>query len=181
VLAAVAVAVLLSSCAPHYLPYPSDYPMANETFQARENMCIGKIPQGWFYASEDTLAPSLLAWVVKEDYSASLTLKELRLDRLTEKRVEKEGLKLLANISMAYQNEGGADNIDVAPREFSLRGRDYCGYELQAGGERRRFVVFSAKGRYFECGAMPMKGAWTSDDLTKLFTAQQTFLIYLAF
>ena len=118
---------------------------------------------------------------MKQDYSSSLTLKELHIDRITAKRIDKEGLKLLANISMAFEPEGqGAGTVSVQPKEFSIAGRDYCGYELTTGTDCKRIVVFYAKGRYYESIAAPLKGIG-SEDSAKIFSAQEVFLAGLAF
>ena len=164
------------------MPYPLDFPLTTEPFLSRRNVFTGRVPQGWFYASEDTLAPSLAAWVVRQDFGASLAVKELHLDPVAEKRIQKEGLTLLASISAAFQTSDKKNaDVDVPPKEFTIKNRKYCGYEFTEAGMRKRVVVFSAGGHYFECTALPMKGTWSAEDTNALFAAQQAFLTTLTF
>ena len=156
--------------------------MSTESFLSRENLFTGRVPQGWFYASQDTLGAGLAAWVVREDFGAALAVKELHLDALTIKRVQKEGLNLLASVSLSFQS-GGKKHIEVElyPKEFTIKNRKYSGYEFNEGITHKRVVVFSAGGRYFECVATPMKGTWTFEQTNTLFAAQQAFLTTLVF
>ena len=181
--AAIILLLLLSSCSSTvYLPYPSTYPLREEAFLSRDSVFTGRVPEGWFYSSEDTLAPSYLAWIVKEDFSAALTVKELHLDQLTIKRVQKEGIELLARISMAFQVQDMAGReAELQPRPFKMRNREYCGYEFADGALRKRVVVFAVRGRYYECVATPVKGSKQEEDITNMFIAQQAFLNSLTF
>jgi hypothetical protein len=176
------LAVVLSSCSTTYLPYPYNYPLRSESFLSRDSIFTGLVPRGWFYSSEDSLAPACAAWVVKEDFSATLAVRELHLDTLTAERVRKEGLGLLAKISMASQSDDPAsiDN-DNELKVYKMRKREYCGYEVTENNIRKRVVVFTAVGRYYECVAVPAKKSTSQDELTKMFTAQQTFLSSLRF
>lgn len=156
--------------------------MSAEPFLSRGNLFTGRVPQGWFSASDDSLAAGLSAWVVREDLSAALAVAELHIDHLAAQRVNKEGLELLASISMAFQTSGKKNvDIDLPPKNFSIRGKKYCGYEFSEGSTQKRVVVFSAAGRYFECVAAPTKGTFSPDDTRRLFTAQQAFVASLTF
>lgn len=173
--------LILVSCAAK-LPYSYDYPMTNETFFSRDGSFYGLVPQGWFASTGDTLAPALSAWLVKEDFSAVLTLRELQLDQLSSKRVEKEGLELLANISMAtHRGDSSTTELVIAPREYTMHDRKFCGYELHNGDRKKRIVVFSTRGRYYESEAIPLKGRWEWEDTMKLFMAQQALLFSIVY
>ncbi|MFI5252911.1 MAG: hypothetical protein ACHQQQ_10840 [Bacteroidota bacterium] len=181
-LSSVFLIFLLSSCSTTYLPYSYHYPLRREAFLSRDSSFAGLIPEGWFYSSEDTLAPSAIAWIVKDDFSATLSVQELHLDQLTKTRVDKEGLELLANISLSSQDESHSVlNDEHKPRKFKMRGREFCGYELTGQNLSKRVVVFSVNGRYYECIAMPVKGAPQHEEISNMFTAQQAFLYSLTF
>ena len=173
---------LLSSCSTTYLPYSYNYPLRNDAFLSRDSIFTGLVPEGWFYSLEDSLAPASLAWVVKDDFTAAFSVRELFLDQLAQKRVREEGLELLANISMVSQVEDPS-RIDPEnkPRVFKMREREYCGYEVTEKNIRKRVVVFSAVGKYYECTAAPVKTTLPPEELTKMFTAQQAFLQSLRF
>jgi len=176
----VLLSLVLASCA-GTLPYAADYPLTTETFLSRDGLLGGRIPRGWVFSSVDTLTPALLAWLVKEDFSASLSLQELHLDRLSSERVGSEGLSLLARMSLQFQSDPAGAQLTAGPKEFKTGGKIFCGYEILAGGERKRVVVFAARGRYYECRAAPLKGLWSDAELARLFEAQQVMLSSLTF
>lgn len=178
-LAAVLLAFILASCAAS-LPYAIDYPLTRESFRSRDGVLSARVPEGWFSTTSDTLAPSLVAWLIRDDFAATLAVRELKLDRLAASRVEKEGMRLLALISAGMQQEG-AKASSPEFREFELRGTKFCGYETGGGIVRKRVVVFSARGKFYECEAQPVKGTWTSADVARVFTAQQTLLWSMTF
>ena len=173
------LAFLLASCAAS-LPYSTEYPLTQEVFRSRDGVLSGRVPQGWFSSTEDTLAFALTAWLIKDDLSASLSLRVLHLDRLSAERVSREGLNLLATISAAFRVDQGSVPVTGA-REFEIRGRKYCGYELGDGPDRQRVVLFSARGIYYECEARLVKGRSASEDILHVFSAQQTLLASLTF
>ena len=179
------VSVLLSflflSCAAS-LEYSTDYPLTKESFRSRDGMLGGRVPQGWFSINEDTLAPALMAWIVKEDFSATLALKVLQLDSLSALRVEKDGLKLLAHLSFAlHNNNPGNVNQAINPKEFKIHDRKFCSYELNDGTSWKRVVVFATRGKYYECETMSMKQPQSKEEIKDIFTAQQTLLSSLTF
>lgn len=169
---------LISCAAP--LPYSLNYPLSNEPFFSRDGSFYGLVPEGWFVSSGDSLAPALSAWLVKEDFTAVLTIRELHLDPLSSAQVERKGLILLANISIAIHSaDSSITAIVVPPKEYSMQGRKFCSYEVYNGDIQKRIVVFAGKGKYYESEAVTTKGAWLWDDLVRLFTAQQAFLASL--
>ena len=174
-------AFLLASCAAS-LPYSTDYPLTDRTFMSRNGIFSGKVPRGWFSSAEDSIAPALEAWLIRDDFAATLSVKELKLDRTSAREVAERGLQLLAQLSFAMQR-GISDKASmiVEPREFEMGGIKYCSYEVSDTGKRKRVVVFSGKGRYFECEAMAVKGILSPEEIVRMFTAQQTLLSSLVF
>ncbi len=171
--------LLLASCAATS-PYAADYPLSHEQFRSPDGRLAGWVPQGWSSLSDDSLAPALAVWLLKDDFSAAVSVKELHLDPPTESLITDGGLKLLARVS-AGLHEGIPADAAIEPREFELRGNRFCSYEFGDEGRRRRIVVFAARGRYFECEARPLKGTWSATDLARIFSVQQTVLSTLTF
>jgi hypothetical protein len=167
------------ACAVHY-PYVSDYPLTPEVFRTRDGTLTGRVPHGWFCSTDDTLAPALIAWLIKDDFSAALSIRELKLDPLTMKSVQDEGLALLASISYGM-NGDGISMRDDRLQEFSYAHQHYVGYEIGSGIQSRRVVVFSSGGKYYECEIRAISGTWTPPELTRLFTIQQSVLASLKF
>jgi hypothetical protein len=151
-----------------------------ERFTSRDGLLTGRVPEGWFSAADDTLGAASAAWFVREDLSASLALNEIAADRLVTERVAHGGLLLVARLSAAFRAVP-LSAPPPEPLEFQLAGRAYCSYELGSGVEKRRIVVFAAKGKYYECEARPVKGRWAEEDLRKIFSVQQSFLASLRY
>ena len=169
---------LLASCAAK-LPYPANHPLTKETFTSPGGKIGGKIPLGWISPSVDTLPPGYIAWLIKNDYSATCTISELVPDRTTEKQIGKKGLLLLAQISMSLRL--GDEPAVTEPVKYRMNGREFCSYETEEGGCAERIVVFCANDRYYECTMKTVRGKRSSPELKNLYTAQQTVLSELTF
>lgn len=153
-----------------------------EQFTSRDVEFSGKVPEGWFAAPLDSLPAMYKLWLVREGYAATLHVAELKLDALAEKEVHSKGLKLLAEVSISFHGEAGhPPEVLAAPKEFKILGREYCGFELREQGMRKRVIVFSAHGRFYECVASPNGGSSPAQNLTQLFSTQQTLLSSLVF
>jgi hypothetical protein len=168
------VGVLLAGCAAS-LPYSSEYPLTQESFVSRDGILTGRIPLGWFSFPDDTLAPAIAAWLVRDDLNAMIALRELAVDARTSERIRTRGLHLLAELSIAFQT---IDHMTMrqSPEEYSIAGRKYCGYELSMSGLPRRLVVFALNNRYYECEAVVVRGDWADEDVRRLFSVQQSML-----
>jgi len=143
-------------------------------------MFSGRIPYGWFSSTNDTLAQALVVWLLKEDFSAAITIRELILDRLSSKRVQKEGLETLAFISAGFRTSN-SNNLKTNPVTFKLNGKEFCSYELITNTIQKRIVVFSLKGKYYECESSPLKMQLSKEEIINLFTIQQTVLSSITF
>ena len=163
-----------ASCAAP-VTYSTDYPLTGSMVQGRDGLLSGKIPQGWFSVTEDSLASALSILLIQSETKATLSVRELKLDRRAIQQVGKDGLPLLARISAASRDvpsKGAASD----PQEFELHGKRFCAYEISGGSSRSRVVIFSAKGRYFECEARGGNSGWQNEGYNRLFSTQQSFL-----
>lgn len=177
--AALIVLLTLASCAGS-VPYTSHYPLSSDFFHSHDGALTGKLPQGWFASTDDSIVSSLTVWLIREDFSATLSIKELTLDQRTEQQVRQNGLKLLANVSAGFQSDH-ATEAGIDPKEFDIDGKQFCSYEIGSAMARKRIVVFMARGKYYECEARAVKGNWTADDLNRMFSIQQSVLGSLSY
>jgi hypothetical protein len=172
------VTVLFFSCAG--VPfYTSDHPLATEVVKSADGSVQSRIPLGWFASNDPSLAPQYLFWLIKDDYSGTITLQEVKVDRATGQRINKEGLNLLAEISMAFKKESTDKFLQTKPIElFTINTNSYSGFEYYSDGTSRRIrvVVFKMGNRYFEATAMPLSGVWYEKDLRALLNALHSFL-----
>ena len=174
------ISLLFAACAAK-IPYSTDYPLTAERFRSRDNAFSGLVPKGWVASQDDTLARNLAAWLIPEDFSSNMTFQELHLDQLSVKQVSKEGLQLLAQLSMALDMDSSSIRVYSAPREFEIQHKKFCSYEIARGKNRTRIVVFGVAGRYYECKAIPTGEGLSESELVRLFTVQQALLSSLSF
>jgi len=174
------LAFLCWGCAAH-LTYINDYPMSSATFSTHDGLMRGLIPDGWFISREDTLVPTLDAWLVKNDFSASISLRELSVDPATSRKIREDGLEFLAKLSMKFHDTPEARAVlFTQPNVFELKGNKYCEYEIRNLEVHPRIIVFSAGEKYFECEARAAKSGWSEPELHQLFRAQQSVLASLS-
>ncbi|MBI5475883.1 MAG: hypothetical protein HY964_04025 [Ignavibacteriales bacterium] len=168
------LSLILCGCASK-IPYESSYPMTERYFHSRDGIFYGNIPTGWFSATDDTLGPSAVAWLLKEDFTVSITISEIKLNKFTIQQIEKEGLEFLAKLRAAnYTGNTLPDKFD--PICFKFRGKEFCGFNLFTDDENRRFVFYSAKGHFYECSTRQLKGKLNDSDTQTLFEIQQAIL-----
>ena len=178
-LSTVVLALAVASCAVS-LPYSTNYPMTNTTVRSRDGLLNGKIPQGWFSATEDSLGTALTMLLISDAAGATLSVKEIKLDRISARQTEELGLALLASISASSRLVGSGTTASEL-QAFEVHNKKFCSYELTEGVIRVRVVVFSAKGKYYECEARGGSNDWNGEQYTSICTTQQTFLSSLTY
>ena len=172
--------LVIASCAAP--SHRVDVPLTEQPFQSADGLLRGRIPKGWFVSTDSELAPHILAWLTREDYSATLAFQEIILDRDAASRIENSGLPLLAELSFRLKvAEEPGSRMVTSPREFSARGKSFCRYEYVPGDRRvaRGVAVFRIRDRYFESVAFPANETFTPGEMEALLNTQQAVLASL--
>ena len=171
------ISLILAACAS--VPYYSfDYPLTTEVIISSDKTIQSRIPLGWFTSKDTSLTPQFLFWLIKDDYSSSIALQEIKVDRFTEQRIKKEGLKLFAEISQSFKKESVEKFSLTMPIEiFTINSKNYCGYEYYSNDRsgRVRVILLQIGNRYFEVEATPLSGVWYEKDLKGLYNALHAF------
>ena len=154
--------------------------MTDVAVSSRDGVLHGKIPQGWFSATEDSLGSAVTILLINDTGGATLTVTSVILDSLALQHIQSHGLVLLARISASARLRE-ADVTVAESQEFEIRGKKFCGYETTKGVMSSRVVVFSREGKYYECEVRGGANDKGRENLIRLFTAQQSFLASLAF
>jgi hypothetical protein len=174
----VLISLILAACAS--VPYYSfDYPLTTEVVISTDKTIQSRIPLGWFVSKDTSLTPQFLFWLIKEDYSSTIVLQEIKVDHFTEQRIKKEGLKLFAEISQAFKNESVDKFSLTMPIEiFTINSKNYCGYEYYSNDRsgRVRVILMQIGNKYFEVEAIPLAGIWYEKDLKALYNALHAFV-----
>ncbi len=175
--------IFFSGCAS--LRYPPSHPMSREIVRALQGAMTVQVPQGWFNSTDANIAPGLLLWLVKKDYTAAITLTELHSDDIGRRQITADGLETLATISFSLKKERVQQPLQmIGPYEiFSIGNRQYCAYEysIDQGKTVERVIVFGGFGRWYELTAVPFQRKGRFIDQESLFSVQNSLLSTLRF
>lgn len=109
------------------------------------------IPEGWLDITSQSAISSILLWIVNEDNSASMVLKEFQADDSTRKMLLKEDVCFVANISLRLKmaDDSVQRRITRAP-ETVAKGHNSCTYVFEEKGLLHRVIVYKKNEKYFE-------------------------------
>ncbi len=161
-------------------PYPDNYPLTEEVVKSLNGELELKVPQGWFSTVDQNSPPNLLAWLVKEDYSATMAITEIQADEVTRRKITKEGLETLAFISFKLKAERakGKGELISEPKGFKLNDQEFCSYEYSPDGRQTivRVVVFATEKHLYDFAMVPIARPGMKIDQRSLFVIQQSVL-----
>jgi hypothetical protein len=171
-------AFFLAGCAS--VPYESNYPMTDEVVKSLNEDLQVNVPKGWFATTDESNAPNLLLWLVREDYGATMAISEIKAEASTRKQLERRGLEALAEVSFALKSERAKAKAEmvVKPKEFKINGRKFCSYEYSTDGRKTiiRVVVFDTSKHFYDFAVVPAEKEGTKTDPKNLFIIQQSVL-----
>ncbi len=140
-------------------------------------------PDGWQKTSDPENAPSILLWLVREDYSASLSFTPMQMDPALYTTLKKERIDAVARVSLSLKERYAEDSVSVVqPVElFKVGDRISAAYEYRVGAAQPviRVVVFDTGSRFMECTLYPASVEVTPAENRRLFEVQQTVLASL--
>ncbi len=116
--------------------------------------------------------------MVKEDYTATMGIMEIRTDGQLRDEVKSAGLEVLGQLSFSLkQGSEPAAELLRGPQVSQLRRRDFCSYEYSTDGGVTviRVVVFDTGKRFYELTMVPnAKNIPTA--MEPIFNAQDAIL-----
>lgn len=169
--------VLLSCSAPSYRP---EVRLTENVFRAADGFLRGRVPEGWFAPEESDVPPHIGALLVRDDFAATIMFHEIKVDSATSLALEREGLSLLADLSVRLkQGEEPSVQLVTEPRTVTIRGKQFVRYEYRSTGRQGQgcVAVFRVKNRYFESTAMLVNDGTSADD--PLSFVQQAVILSL--
>jgi len=190
----VAAAMLLSACSgspesedaqPSATPYryAALAEMSREYVSASDGSISVLRPEGWLRTSDPAEAPSILLWLVNDDYTASLSFVHMQMDPALYETLKKDGLEAVAKVSLGLKQRGADDAVHLVQpvEQFRIGGRLCAAYEYRTGAAEAliRIVVFDTGSRFMECTLFPASSAITPAANRKLFELQQSVLASL--
>lgn len=148
--------LILESCAPTRPRLP--YPLSDKTVVSTDGHLRLHVPDGWFVPEGGDSFPGLLVWLVKEDYSATMGLMEIKADERLRKEVKAAGLRALGRLSFSLkQGREPSAELLSGPEVFRLRRRNFCSFEYTSddGATVIRTVVFDTGKGFYELTVVP--------------------------
>lgn len=183
-----AAALYLASCKPAAESlYKPDYPLTEDVAWSRSGSFSVKIPKGWF-TTEDDGCNCLDLLLVRDDFSASISLARLNADSLgylSGIPNEKDRMKSLIRFSQDQKKHGLKDRFSPVqtqePEVFFINKKPYGQYVYTGdAGQSVRVLVFAYRDNYYELTALPTPKAGKANVKTdELFRIQQSVLVSL--
>jgi len=149
---------------------PSNYialqQLSDNTAFSKTSKLYVKLPKGWFVAEENDCNCTEL-WIVKHDYSESITFKKINVDEETKKNISENKIQLIAGYNKIFlQTKFGKANIEfIDEKPFELNGNLFSAYTYKNPSEQIiRVVVFKHDDNIMESEAVSKNGS-NSDEL----------------
>jgi len=137
-----------------------------------------RVPKGWFATTDESNAPNLLVWLVREDYGATMAISEIKADVNTRRQLERRGLEALAEVSFALKSERakGKAELVAEPKEFKVGDRKFCSYEYTTDKRKTtiRVVVFDTGKHFYDFAIVPSEKEGVKVNPKSLFIIQQS-------
>lgn len=172
--------ILISLSCTSSFHYSYEYPLSSELIVSKDSSLIAFLPKGWFPPNDNCQSPSYIFWLIKDDYNCAIVLEKIILDSATSLKVKKDGLSLIANISLELKKVSSRDfELSRKPEIFKMDEKDYCAFEYYSDwtSKKIRVIIFELNGDYYECSAIPLSGVWFEKDLMELYSAAQAFVV----
>lgn len=157
--------------------YKFDYPMTPERAESLSGNFSAAVPQGWFTAVDNECNCRDL-WIVRDDYSASISFSVIYMDSLTRAQISGNELEGIADISRDFKRIKFGKNFKEYgdPENFEIDSLKCSAYKyLDENNLPVRVVVFGIKEIYFECSANSTREISAAE----LFTVQNSVIASL--
>lgn len=166
---------ILSACAGGVNSlYFSDYPLTTGKVSSQSGSFSVLLPKGWFIAEDNELRINEI-WLIKEDYSASISFIPINVDSSTASQLAAGGLQELKRLNIAFRKAKiGNKPVSIFNEElFQINSNDFLAYEYpDENNAKIRVVLFKFEGKFYECSAIPA----SAQNLEELFNIQNTLL-----
>jgi len=155
----------------------SRIPMQSAYHASRDGDLQYRLPLGWFDATADSQATQHAVWALRNDYGASITVEEIHLDASARRELGEKKLLQLAQLTMPLLANDRSAAVQEAPVLFSVRGREYCAFELVTfpSDDTLRVVLFDT-GRRTYTVTFYTKGGGDTTGGKELRSVQEGFL-----
>lgn len=139
-----------------------------------------RLPNDWIEMVDEKNAPNIILWMVRSDYSASISFTPVIMDPVLYQSLARDGLKAVAQVSVSMKRDRAKDSLRiVTPIEsFRLNKKEFFAYEysFNHGKSLARVVVFDTGKQFVECDMLPAHDSTSVTQTRELFEVQQGVL-----
>lgn len=177
--------LIISSCAHttgSRLYTETDYPLGQDSAFSASSPLALRIPNGWT-ASEDKECSCIDLWLIRSDFSATITLFQLNTGSILQQHPGEDTLNVILSFSKDLRKAKLGEKFKTVQEDefFILNSRQYGAYEYEGDeGLPVRVVVFRYFDRFFELAAVPSGSVGKRPvDPKELFKVQQSLIASL--
>lgn len=171
-LLALAATLTLSSCGSSSR-YADTLPLSSERFLLPGTEIVGMVPAGWSLAAPEGAAAGGPSVTLSEGDTFRIAFRPITLDAPAEEFFRRRGLKELAAMVRTLHDTAAGTRSDGIER-FRSGATECAAFETGAGEDRKRVVVFTAGGKWFECEGWATSPLRAGASRARLFSAQQS-------
>ncbi len=165
----VALSALLAGCST--APPLSRSHFSTEYFSSRDAQLRFRMPEGWLNATNDSSSATAIVWIIRSDYGATISVRDVGIDGETRREINRSGLKRIADLTLALvSNERGVSVTDP-PRTEALGGETTCRYSYTTGGsnDRVRVILLDTGTKVYEVSLLQTGKSGDSAEIQNAF------------
>jgi hypothetical protein len=151
-----------------------------EFFSSRDGNLRFRAPVGWLNATNDAPLSTNLVWLVRNDYAATLGVREVVIDAETRREVNQTGLGRVAELTLALASGEKGLTVVMQPVVSALRGVNVCTYEYASGHptDLIRVVLVDTGSKVYEV-SMLMTNKVDKNNIPEMVSLQEAFVQYV--
>lgn len=150
--------LLIVACAS--TPPVFQHRFSQEFFSSRDGRLRYRTPDGWLDATREASLSNNLVWLVRNDYAATLSVREVVLDAETRHEVNRAGLGRVAELTLALVSGQEGLTVVTQPWLSTLYGTKVCVYEYLKGhpNDLNRVVLVDTGSRVYDVTLLMTSG-----------------------
>ncbi|MDD8019018.1 MAG: hypothetical protein PHP42_11635 [Bacteroidota bacterium] len=125
------------------------------------------LPDGWSDITTKSRLPQILLWIVNQNFSGTMELREMQMDDSTRNILLKEDPCFVANISLRAKlaDENNGKRITRVPAMIDAE-KEICGYTFTENALLRRVIVYRKQKKFYELELLQENASSAFEDLT---------------
>lgn len=146
----IALSLFMIACASG--PHVSVSHFSQEYSTSRSGGLRYRLPDGWLNSSDDAPSPNVLIWLVRADFAAMLSVREVMIDEETRSEITRSGLERLGDLTLSLSSSGSGISIVQRPTLSAIGGLKACSYDYAEAGSKDRvhIILMDTGNRVYE-------------------------------